>query len=269
MDISFVLLTWNSEEYIGKCLDSIFADLNERRFSFEIFIVDNGFQYSTIQIIKSFNDKHPGRIIPNYLRKNTGTTLSRNLALKKTSGDVIVVVDSDVEVLPGLIEQLTNSLTNSEQACIVVPRLNYPGGRLQKSTDVFPTLFTKIFRHFFLKIVKKAGHLPARKRMWPVDYAIPAMWVMKLELWGTVGLLDENIFYAPEDVDYCLRTWKESYSILYNSEVKCIHHTLEISRGFRLNAATINHILGLFYYFKKHRYLFSRPKDFKVRNQCR
>lgn len=39
-----------------------------------------------------------------------------------------------------------------------------------------------------------------------------------------------------------------------------MHHTQEISRGFKLNKAKKEHIKGLAYYFKKHRYFWVAPK---------
>lgn len=92
-----------------------------------------------------------------------------------------------------------------------------------------------------------------------VDYAISAFWIMKKSVLEEVGLLDEKIFYSPEDVDYCLRIWKSGHAISYIPFVSVVHHTQEISRGFKLNTAFLNHVKGLFYYFTKHRYCFFPP----------
>jgi GT2 family glycosyltransferase len=92
-----------------------------------------------------------------------------------------------------------------------------------------------------------------------VDYAISAMWIFKRELLNRVGFLDEKIFYAPEDVDYCLRIWKCGWKVVFDPAVTCIHHTQEISRK-RIGRATFQHILGLLYYFKKHQCFFVRPE---------
>jgi len=93
-----------------------------------------------------------------------------------------------------------------------------------------------------------------------VDYAISAFWLFHRSLLDKVGLLDEKIFYAPEDVDFCLRIWKAGLRIVYQPSVSVIHHTQEISRGWKLNSAKINHLKGLVYFFVKHRYLFTPPQ---------
>ncbi|MBF0117334.1 MAG: glycosyltransferase family 2 protein [Desulfobacterales bacterium] len=255
MDISFIILTWNSEKYIEKCLVSIFE--NTKNFPFEIFIVDNGSSDSTKKIIKSFILLYPDIIIPIFLDYNTGTTYSRNLALKRVSGKYIVMIDSDVEILENTIEKLITTLSKDYSIGIIAPKLLYPTGKLQKSTDYFPTLLTKIFRFFFLKLLEKK-----EQKQNEVDYAISAFWVMRKEIIEIVGLLDEKIFYAPEDVDFCLRIWQKGYKVVYLAEVKAIHDAQEISRKFIINKPVIDHIKGLFYLFMKHRYFLKKP-DYK------
>lgn len=265
MDISFILLTWNSERYITKCLESLLESLSSLSYTTEIFVVENGSTDNTVSLLKTFQSNHPEQIFPIYLKENTGTTYSRNLALKKAQGRYICIMDSDIEVSSEVFPPLLHLLQDNEKNGLAAPRLVYPNGRLQKSTDVFPTIFTKFFRYLFLKAIEQREHnaaISAEKQnsVREVDYAISAMWLLKQDVVEHVGLLDEHIFYAPEDVDYCLRIWQAGYSIVYNPTVLCIHHTQEISRGFRINKAMLSHIQGLAYYFKKHRYLFSRPK---------
>lgn len=91
-----------------------------------------------------------------------------------------------------------------------------------------------------------------------VDYAISAFWMIPQDIIQRVGLLDEKIFYSPEDVDYCMRIWKVGFKIYCDPSVQVVHHTQEISRGVKINSAFINHVKGLVYYFMKHRYFFSK-----------
>ena len=259
MDISCVILTWNSERYISKCLESLLRDLDENQFSYEIFVVDNGSTDNTAEIINSYKEKVPQCIFPIYLKKNMGTTFSRNLALRKSKGAYIVILDSDVEVMKGTIRPLIKIFQEYQNVGIVAPKLLYPTGHVQKSVDHFPTLFNKLKRYFFLKVIERRGEKEQIKSITEVDYAISAMWILKKDVLNNVGFLDEAIFYAPEDVDYCLRTWLSGYIVAYDPKVAAIHHTQEASRGFKVNRLTVEHIRGLIYYFRKHKYFFVRP----------
>lgn len=261
MLLSFIILTWNSENYICNCINALISELDNKPESYEIFIIDNGSEDMTVQKIDCLKKKYGDKIIPTYLKENAGTTYSRNLALRKAKGKYIFLIDSDVEVSSGTIDQLIETLGINKDVGLAVPKLVYPDGSLQKSTDVFPTVLTKIFRYFFLKLVeKKLNQNSHTEDILEVDYAISAVWAFKRELLAKVGYLDEKIFYAPEDVDYCLRIWSAGYKILFTPNAVAIHHTQEISRGLKLNFATFSHIKGLLYYFNKHRYFFRRPK---------
>ena len=76
--IAFVILTWNSSDYIEKCINSINTISN---FTTQIIIIDNGSKDKTIEILKKYK-----KIMTNlnvvYLSKNMGTTESRNIGLK-------------------------------------------------------------------------------------------------------------------------------------------------------------------------------------------
>ena len=230
-------------------------------YSFEIFIVDNGSTDKTVEILKEYQVTFGDVLKPIFLKENVGTTVSRNMALEQVTGDYIVVMDSDVEVPEGVFEELIHSVNKTSKVGMVVPRIIYPSGKWQKSIDKFPTLPHKLNRFFRLRsIEEQEGNAEANcsdeKR---VDYAISAFWLFKKEVLENVGLLDENYFYAPEDVDYCLEVWKCGHQIVYVPSVTVVHHTQEISRGLKLNKAKHEHIKGLLYFFIKHKYWLKKP----------
>ena len=259
MKLSVVILTWNSERHIAACLSSILESANESFDNYEIFVVDNGSQDKTSEILEEFAARHQGIIIPVYLNKNFGTTRSRNIALKKVSGDYIAIVDSDVVVARDVFHNLLCSFKEFQSAGLVVPKLVYPSGIFQKSTDDFPTIISKFRRYFFLKNIEQLEGAKKKSHAQLVDYAISAFWLLKKEVIKNVGLLDEKIFYAPEDVDYCLRIWQAGYQIVYVPTCEVVHDAREISRGFQFNKAFWEHLKGLLYFFMKHRYFFRKP----------
>lgn len=258
--LSFIILTWNSKIHIGRCIDSLFRTVDQSQLPFEILVIDNGSSDGTIEVIEKYAAISPDVVKPTFLPLNAGTTHSRNIALKQAKGDYLCILDSDVELLEGTIEHLVTSLRHDPSIGIIAPRLIYEDGRLQKSTDEFPTIITKFFRFFFLKMQEKVEQAKNKNDIArEVDYAISAFWLFRHSLVDRVGLLDENIFYAPEDVDYCLRIWQSGLRILYDPKVSAIHNAQEISRKFRINRATIDHLKGLAYYFKKHGYYIMKP----------
>lgn len=261
MEFSFVILSWNSLEHLKKCLASIDSVLCSKGTQFEVFVVDNGSEDGSVEFLQGKEKKSNSCIKPIYLDHNTGTTYSRNLALKKCQGEYVVVLDSDVELHENTLDILLSEAKNQKQVGMLVPKLLYGSGRLQKSTDYFPTLLRKIVRLVWLKkIEEQEAQEPLSEDIREVDYAISAFWLIPKAVMEKVGLLDEKIFYAPEDVDYCLRIWKKGFRILYVPSAVATHDAQEISRGFKLNKAKLEHIKGLIYFFIKHRYIFRKPR---------
>lgn len=262
MNLSFAILAWNSERHLERCLDSIYQSLMQTGLSYEVHVLDNGSRDGTPSILEKFAAQHPGIIVPHFKPNNLGTTRSRNHLFAAARGKYLCVMDSDVELKEGVIETLLTAIETDQRMGVVVPRIKYPSGAWQKSFDRFPTLIDKINRFVRLRSIEERESLLFGKVIQPfyVDYAISAFWLMRRNILNTVGLLDENIFYSPEDVDFCLRVWKSGYRILYVPSVSIVHHTQEISRGWKINRAKLSHIRGLLYYFYKHRYFLRRPQ---------
>lgn len=261
MQLSIILLTWNSDNYIEACLRSIVDSIHLPATDYEIFVVDNGSTDQTREQIAQFQQRHPNLVTLISLDSNLGTTYPRNLALKKAKGQYLAIMDCDIEINPKTFELLITALHQNTDAGMVAPRLVYGSGALQKSTDQFPTLLHKAYRYLFLKqLESRENKAELNSEPVPVDYAISAFWLFRRELLEQIGYLDEKFFYAPEDVDFCLRIWKNGQSVVYVSEAYAIHYAQEISRGLVFNKAQAEHLRGLMYYFAKHRYLIRRPR---------
>lgn len=253
MDFSVVILTFNSQRYIRTCLDSLVSAFNTLGKTYEIFVIDNGSVDNSRAIVQAVRNEHSANIELVALDRNTGTTFSRNIGLRKATGDKIIIMDSDAYANPETIAAMAAHLDQNPRCGMAVPRLTYPDGRFQISTDIFPTLQRKFQRMFFLKNMERETVVPT-SGIHTVDYAISAFWMFPKKVLDKVGPLDEKIFYAPEDVDYCLRIWKAGFTIQYLPQFALVHDAQELSRGFKINKFTLLHIKGLLYYFLKHRY---------------
>ena len=261
MQLSIIVLTWNSDKYIEGCLQSIIDSIHIPRDEYEIFVVDNGSTDGTRRQLARYQETYGSMIKTIELESNMGTTYPRNLAIKEAAGEYIAVMDSDIEINPRTFSLLIDALANDSSAGLAAPRLVYGSGALQKSTDQFPTLLHKAYRYFFLKQLESKENTNVNtKDSVQVDYAISAFWLFRRQLIAEIGYLDEKFFYAPEDVDFCLRIWKNGQHVLYVAESFAVHYAQEISRGLVFNKAQAEHLRGLLYYFTKHRYLMRKPK---------
>ena len=70
-------------------------------------------------------------------------------------------------------------------------------------------------------------------------YLMSACWMMRPTLFDEVGLLDENIFYAPEDVEFCIRVWKKGKRVLYCPQAQILHHWQRLSPQKALEQAQL------------------------------
>lgn len=266
MDVSFVILTWNSSDYIKRCINSYAGVLDREGLCAEFLIVDNGSQDNTVDVIKREIEPHlSAQTMVQIIQfdKNYGTTISRNIALRQAIGKYLIICDSDTEYHEGKLTDALDFLDANRDVGIIAPLLLWPDGEPQPTVRKFPTFFAKA-----LKIVSILFNIHLKDYDFYPDFpwsniqrvqtAASACWIFKRELIESVGYLDEKIFYSPEDLDYCYRMWKIGLKLIFFPEIKIYHHAQRLSRKNPFSRHALSHFGGLLYYFKKHRYIFRR-----------
>lgn len=253
--ISVVMLSFNSVRYLSRSVPALVDALGGGND--EIWTVDNGSTDGSVEEIQALKTQYPNLIHPIFNKTNLGTTVSRNQALSQVMGRYVLVLDSDIIAYDtNIIKGLCDFLDANPDVGLVVPKLVYANGNFQISTDVFPSPLRKFKR--FIGLKKRESEAKAPEKSTDVDYAISAFWLMPRKTLETVGLLDEQIFYAPEDVDYCIRIWKSGRRIVYHTDFSAVHDAQEIGRSIwkvKRWPFLLSHIKGLLYLFCKHRYV--------------
>ena len=265
--IGFVILTWNSEKVIDSCLASIAALEAVEPYA---VIIDNGSSDGTLRIVSGYKKRYPALFAALRYKQNIGTTVSRNAGIKRLlerGVDYICVLDSDTAVNDGAFVKLIAEMDEHPEYGVIGPKLVTSGGVVQMSARCFPTALEKLYKACPVKAVQARGEAmekqePPRPSMtsWPVDYLMSACWLVRPEVFEKAGLLDERIFYAPEDAEFCIRVWKAGYQAAYCPEVSIIHEWQRLSKKKLISRMNWEHLKGLAYMFKKHRYLFSSKK---------
>lgn len=105
--VSLIVPVYNSEEYLGKCLDSI---LNQTYQNFEILVVNDGSKDNSWNIIEDYKNRYPDKIVA-INQENKGVAVTRNETVRKANGDYIMFVDNDDFLDKDYIETF---ITNAE-----------------------------------------------------------------------------------------------------------------------------------------------------------
>ena len=272
LKIGFVILTWNSEKVINNCLSSIFALRNVIPY---VIVIDNGSVDYTSKILDHYTRQYSDSCLVIRLKKNMGTTLTRNIGIKKLlshQNDYICIIDSDTVVNEEVFLKLSEEMLNHPRYGLIGPKLVSSNGVIQMSARSFPTLFEKIFKAVPISSLQKKGEaLEVQKpphnslSSYPVDYLMSAFWLIRPDVFSKAGFLDEKIFYAPEDAEYCIRVWKSGYQVAYCPNASIIHEWQRLSKKKVISRINFEHIKGLGHMFIKHKYLISTRKIRKIR----
>jgi len=102
--LSIIIVTWNSEEFIEKCLKSVFDTRGST--DLEVIVIDNASQDTTTKIIEKF--KPEVRLISN--QANLGYAKANNQGIEVSKGDYVLLLNPDVELKEGDVVYVPESI---------------------------------------------------------------------------------------------------------------------------------------------------------------
>ncbi len=260
VQVSAVILTWNSAQHIGRALATLQRE--GERIPTEVIVVDNGSSDNSLEIVAAATPD--ARVVRNV--SNQGVARARNQGVGVSRAPYILFLDSDTEMTPGSLATMVEFLEAHPGVAVVGPMLTYPDGRLQYSSRKFPTVPGKLLRLLPLAwrravplAVDEEMHSLDRSRPQQVDYVIGACQLIRRTVMDSLGGLDERMFYGPEDVDFCLRAWRAGWEVCYIPAAIVVHLEQRITHR-HFDHLTLRHGMALAFYFWKHGYFWSRPR---------
>lgn len=237
MDLSIIIINWNTRQLLLDCIASVYATVREARF--EIFVVDNG---STDGSVDAVAKTYPAvRIIAN--KTNLGFARANNQAICMIEGRYAVLLNSDTLLKENALEDMLRFMEAHPRAGICGPQLLFGDGTRQISFGVFPSLLEefggKIIERFFFpqRYMERQG----RKRAvfsGPaiVDFVIGACMMVRKEAIEQVGMLDEDYFFNYEEVDWCLRMKNAGWDVWHLPGVEIFHFQNRSFSGLNFRA---------------------------------
>ncbi len=160
--------------------------------------------------------------------RNSGFAANVNRGLRATLPERdVVVLNSDVEALPGWLEGLQYAAYRDADVGIVGAQLLYPDGRIQFGGTIRNRDAPEWFDHRYRF---KPGDWGPAAQTSPALAVTGACMYVRREVIERVGMLDERYPMAYEDVDWCLRAWQAGYRVRYFPIARLVHHE-SLTRG--------------------------------------
>lgn len=202
-DLSVVIVTYQSDQHIGRCLDSVRREAAE--LASTCVVVDNGSSDRTCQIVEQ--DYPDVLLVRNTL--NRGFAAAANQAIRCCTSPFVLLLNPDAELIPGSLRPLMEALAADGSAVAAGPQLLHPSGGPQVSARpqlsslivVFESLMLdRLFPQSPLVDVRPAGEQPEK-----VECLSGACLLLRKREFEDLGGFDESFFLYGEDVDLCLR----------------------------------------------------------------
>lgn len=245
MRLSVVIITWNQLATTLRCLASI--EETVVRPDVEIIVVDNG---STDGTAAAISERYPSvSLIGN--NENRGVAAARNQGIQTATGQYVLLLDNDTEASAEAIEQMLSYMEMNPDVGLCGCRLTDADGNVQDSYKPYPGLMIKARN--VLGCHNKPYNPPVNDdgTLSPF-YVIGACQLIRREAIAQVGLLDDRIFYGPEDADYCLRLAQSGWGVRYLPDVSIRHLYRRATRRSLFSPLARKHIAALLYFYRKH-----------------
>lgn len=210
-EISYLVVCYNSEKYITKCIDSI---LNQSHKNYEIIVIDNNSQDNTVLIVKEFAMKNERiKLITN--QKNVGYGNAITIAIENSRGEFIAILNDDVFLDQYWTQNLLQIFKSDEKIMSASGKVLFPNGEIQSTggmMDKYGAVVQRDSKIFHSRKIKSQSFF----------YNDGSSFMIRKKILDEVSF-DPKLFLYYEDVDLCWKIRMLEYKIEYVSEAISYH----------------------------------------------
>jgi GT2 family glycosyltransferase len=235
--VAVVIPTWNGREDILRCLSS----LPRLRYpNWTAIVVDNA---STDGTRDAISEHFPTQRVL-VMERNLGFCGGNNRGIAtalEEGADYILLLNSDTEVHPGLLDELVQVAASDER----IAGVGAKNLRMEDPSVIWGAYGRVTYGSELVEVAGKGEpDGPAYSTVRDVEWLIGNGMLMSRKALLEIGALDEQFFAYHEDVDWCLRARKHGMRIVYNGRAVILHKGFGTSDASRPVACPVLYFLG-------------------------
>lgn len=228
MDLSIVIVNWNTIEMLRECLQSTYDGMaRSPDVDFEVIVVDNASTDGSAEMVAA---EFPAAVL---IRndENRGFAAANNQGFDVAKGRLILLLNSDTivhgEVLGASVRYIDADARIGAMGC----RVLNTDGSVQLTCSQFPTLTNQFLQASGLWKLKRPRWFGRylmtdwlRDSEREVEVISGCYMLVKKSLMDEVGYLDEDFFFFGEETDWCLRMRKAGWRLMFAPVGEITHH---------------------------------------------
>jgi GT2 family glycosyltransferase len=230
LDVSIIVLTYNSQHCISRCLDSIIG----QDVLSQIVVIDNGSTDDTTRIVES---SYPSaRLIKH--TDNVGYAVGNNLGVEEATHELVVIMNPDVVLMEGAVRELVEPIASGNRI-MTTPLVLLPDCSTVNVSGLICNPLGFSFPNGLGLRISDVRELPLPSGISGCCFAF------RKALFSQLGGFDERFFMYNEDVDLSWRAHLSNVGIVVVESARVIHDYRSGMSLFKLSQLEKNRYLIL------------------------
>ncbi|MBV5300645.1 MAG: glycosyltransferase, partial [Methylococcales bacterium] len=227
--VDIIIPSFNGADILEMCLASIFEKTTYPHFTITV-IDNNSYESDFFALIAHWEEQEPTRFQVIRDERPFNFSSINNSAVEKTSGDYLLFLNNDTEVItPDWLEGMLG-YSQLEDVGAVGVKLLYPDDTVQHAGVVMG--IGGIAGHAMKNFPRQAhGYFSHLELVTNYTAVTAACLMIKREKFNAAGGFDEHLQIAFNDIDFCLKVREQSLFNVYLPFVELYHHESK-SRGY-------------------------------------
>jgi len=216
MELSIVIVSWNTREMLRNCLRSVFATLNG--LNAEVLVIDNDSADGSAQMVA--NEYPSVLLVPN--DQNLGFAAGTNQGLRLARGRYLLLLNPDAVVHEDVLHRSVTYMDKHPDVGMMGCKVLNEDGSTQMTCSRYPSMTNLVLQTLAANRIRGIAWLRRYQMLdWDrndereVEIVSGCYLLVRRETLSDIGLLDDTFFLYGEETDWCRRCAEAGWKLVF------------------------------------------------------